>query len=159
MSHKAWNYERTDSLLQGSSFLELPNTEKWRFTKLEASVNLRKVRNTHRPFTKSWHSLACPFSGLPHLVSYIVLRPPSLLWSPFAVCDVIHMQQSDWSTTVLALERKWNRPIDPTILSLRTQKNSLGTRLVTSCLWLTRLTHSYIDYGCKAHAQLHWLWV
>ena len=89
---------KRDSLLQRSSFSELPNTKKRRITKLEASVNVRKPgqsyrhlklrnftlpvvkpRNAHRCSPKSWHSFASPFSGSAWLSLLIALQPPSLL--------------------------------------------------------------------------------
>ena len=48
----------------------------------------------------------------PGLVARIALQPPSLLWSPFStVCDIIHMKQSDWSATIVALGTKLNRQV------------------------------------------------
>ena len=89
---------KRDSSLQGSSFSELPNAKKRRFTKLEASVNVRKpgqsyqhlklrnftlpvvkLRNAHRRSQKFWHSFASPFSGSAWLSLLIALQPPSLL--------------------------------------------------------------------------------
>ena len=76
----------------------LANGKKRRFTKLQASVNVRKpgqsyrhlklrnftlpvvkLRNVHRRSQKSWHSFASLFSGSAWLSLLIALQPPSLL--------------------------------------------------------------------------------
>ena len=108
-SHKAWNYKSTSSK-EMARCREFPKAKQWRFTKHEASVNLRKLwdnfiniwssgtshcqfwsSETHTTRSqKSWHSFAGHSLVLSDIVSCIAL---SLLWLAFiAVCDVIRMK-------------------------------------------------------------------
>ena len=102
ITQKTMKELKRDTSLQGSSFSELPNAKKRRFTKLEVSVNVSKLgqsyrhlklrnftlpvvklRNAHRRSQKSWHSFASPFSGSAWLSLLIALQPPSLLKSSY----------------------------------------------------------------------------
>ena len=112
-SRKAWK----DSLLQGSSFLELLNPKSEDSQSLKPLSSLKRRQSylsfeNHQLHPASWqaqkHTLPiykssdiyflCWSSLWFCLVFCIALQPPGLLWSPFiAVCDVTRMKQSDWS--------------------------------------------------------------
>ena len=122
-SHKAWNYERAvkrrliSEIILLWSFQMLRNkvSQNWTFCQPRKALRqsywhlkLRnftlpvvKFKNTHYPFTEDLGLLCqsvlwCYQLSLLHSAS-----TPSLLWLPFIVVyNVIHMKQSDWSTTV-----------------------------------------------------------
>ena len=131
-SHKAWKYKKAlinkrDGSLQGSSFSELLNAKKQRFTKREALSTSESPETilsifespgtSHCQFSSSetytacsykcWHSFAGRALVLLGLVSCIALQLPSLLWLPsIAVRDIIRMKQSDWSATIVVHRTK-----------------------------------------------------
>ena len=139
---KLWNYKRAPKrrlvagiiLLGASERQEMKIHKTWSLCQLPIALrqsyrHLKALGTSHCQFSnsethttrsqKSWHFFAGRSLVLHGLVSCIALELPSRLWSPYiAVRDIIRMNQSDWSTTNVALGTKIEWAVDQTIFSL-----------------------------------------
>ena len=145
-SRETMKHCQRDSSQQGSSFSGLPNAKKWRFTKLEASIDPRKRLSTSKAqelHPASWQAqkhIPCVHGSLGILSSV-----RSLVLSGLVSCITLRLPNVtsfSWSNLIGAppmwrLEQKRNRPLTRLFFPSMCRK-SLEMRLAfpPSSFWL-----------------------